>query len=226
MAPHATPSPLTRLDVFLIVTAALVAFAVGGFWGPWLTRLVVGPGEPIAKFEASAGLPVHRDDVARIDRQLLKLRDRIAIEDVGRVAEPLTSARRTVTIQALQRRAALLVDTQAQARLRLGRAELRTQRMWASAARVRRLAEGLGVAAASFAVLLMVGLLVVGLRALTRVPIAVGWVVAGSALVLLAILVADAVGFVAALALAAVVVLLVVAQGTPREQLRSGRTTA
>jgi hypothetical protein len=222
--PHdGSHSRLTRLDVLLIATVALVAFAVGDFAGPRLTRSVAGPAEPAARFELREDLPRLRDAVATIERRQAKLRDRIAVEEVERTAEPGKAGGRTVTIGRLNRRASSLVGEQADARLALGEAEERARWEQASAASSRESVEMLGRGIASLVALALLSALVVLLRLLTELPIMLVWVVSGSALALAALLAADGLGLIAALALGAVVIILVVAQGAPHEQLRARR---
>ena len=213
MAPVESHSRLTRLDVLLIATVALAAFAVGSFFGPLLTREVMGPVDPLARYELQADVPSHREAVATIDRRQVKLRDRIAVEEVERTAEPSKSGVHADTIRRLEREADALVVEAGSARLALAVAEERARWEQSLAADARRREDMAARALMSVAALIAISLVVVALRTATRLPIMLAWVVVGSALALAALLAADGVGLAAALALGAVVVILVVAQG-------------
>jgi hypothetical protein len=218
-------SRLTRLDVLLIATVALAAFAVGSFAGPLVTREALGPVDPLAHYELREDVPSRREAVAALERRQLKLRDRVAVENVARAADPSKSGTHAVTIQRLEREADGLVEEVGEARLALAVAAERAQWNETLAADAREREDMAARALVSLAALIAISLVVVVLRALTRLPIMLAWVVAGSLVALLALLAADGVGLAAALALGAVVVILVVAQGGPREQLRTGRAT-
>ena len=226
VAPDVSHSRLTRLDVLLIATVALVAFAVGGFAGPRLARAVLGPVEPLALFELHEDVPSRREAVAALDRRQVKLRDRIAVEAVEAVADPSKSGVHATTIRRLERESAALVDEQGEARLALAEAEERSRWEQSEAAAARKREEMAAGALASLAALLVTSAAVVLLAHFARLPIMRAWVVVGGALALVALLAADRIGLVAALALAAVVVIIVVAQGAPHGQLRARRATA
>jgi hypothetical protein len=225
VAPVASHSRLTRLDVLLIATVALVAFAVGSYLGPLLTREVMGPVDPLARYELRADVPDHRDEVATIDRRQVELRKQIAVAEAERRADPSNSGVQTATIRRLEREADALVDEAGSARLTLAEAEERTRWEHALAADARTREVMAARALVAVAALIAISLIVVMMRAATKLPIMLAWVVVGSAVALAALLAVDGIGLAAALALCAVVVILVVAQGAPREQLRTGRTT-
>jgi hypothetical protein len=212
--------------VLLIATVALAAFAVGSFLGPLLTREVMGPVDPLARYELRADIPIHREAVAAIDSRQVKLRDRIAVEEVERTAEPSESGVHAATIRRLEREADALVDEAGSARLALALAEERARWEHSLAADARTREDMAARALMSVAALITISLVVVALRTATKLPIMLAWVVVGSALALAALLAADGIGLAAALALGAVVVILVVAQRAPREQLRTGRAAS
>jgi hypothetical protein len=218
-------SRLTRLDVLLIATVALAAFAVGGFVGPLVTRDVMGPPDPLARYELWADVPSHREEVATLERRQVELRDRIATEEVERTADPSRSDVHAVTIGRLERESGALVEEVGAARLALAVAEERARWNQSLATDARKREDMAARALTSLAALIATSLVVAALRAVTRLPIMLAWVVVGSALALIALLAADGVGLAAALALGAIVVILVVAQRGPREQLRTGRAT-
>ena len=225
MALGESHSRLTRLDVLLIATVALAAFAVGSFVGPLLTREAMGPVEPLARYELSEEVPSHRDATATLERRQVELRKRIAVEEVARTAEPSESRVHAATIGRLEREADVLVEEVGSAQLALAMVEERARWEQSLADDAREREDVAARALTSLAALVAISLVVVALRAVTRLPIMLAWVVVGSTLALVALLVADGVGLAAALALGAVVVILVVSQGAQREQLRTGRAT-
>jgi hypothetical protein len=225
VTPEVSHSRLTRLDVLLIATVALVAFAIGGVAGPRLTREVLGPVEPLALFELQEDVPSRREAVAALDRRQVKLRDRIAVEQVAGAADPSKTGVHGTTIRRLEREAVALVDEQGEARLALAEAEERARWEQSEATGARKREDMLARAIASLAALLVTSAVAVLLAHFARLPIMGVWVVGGGALALVALLAADGIGLVAALALVAIVVIIVVAQGAPHGQLRARRAT-
>jgi hypothetical protein len=173
VAPEVSHSRLTRLDVLLIATVALVAFAVGGVAGPRLTRQALGPVEPLAHFELQEDVPSRREAVAALERRQVKLRDRIAVEEVGGAADPSKSGVHATTIRRLERAAVALVDDQGEARLALAEAEERARWEQSEATGAREREDMLARAVASLAALLVTSAIVMLLALVAVVVIIV-----------------------------------------------------
>jgi hypothetical protein len=210
---------------------AITAFSIGGVFNARIARAWFGSPAPLAHFEAREGVFELRDLVASVERQQVRARDRIAVEELAKVARPTLTpapipaptsvaaeapaAPTPADLTALRRYARGLVAEQRAARVRLGAAQIAAERQYSAARRARRADNGIARAASSFvALLVIVGLLWAALH-FKQLAIAFIPVVAGAALLLLGLLVADSVSLVAALGLAVVVILIAMQRPNP-----------
>lgn len=211
---------MTRLDLILVVTIALVAFALGASLGPSVAASWKRPIAPVATYELRQRVPQHREVLATLERRRTMLRDRIAREHVaqlvpgqdGQVAKMTDARRRMLGI--LYAANADITSEQGAARVALAKAERRskrdeardrTQRRWED--RLGRAVVALGALGVQIAVLAIVS-------GAAGTPVTLGPVVIGSLIVLAALLLGEAFGWVAAIALAVMTATLLVGRRT------------
>ena len=211
---------MTRLDLLLVAMIGVAAFALGASLGPDVAEAWKTPFAPVATYELAERVPYFREALATLERRQAVLRDRIAKEHAaatvarlaGESAAQIAARRRTLSTLYLAN--AAVTTRQGDARVELAQAERRARNEEAGDRDRRRWHDRLGRALVGFGV---AGALIVLLPLLSRVagmPVAVEAVGVGSLIVLAALLLGDALSWVAAAALGVLTAMFLVGRRT------------
>ena len=210
---------MTRLDLLLAATIAVVAFALGTSLGPDVATAWKRSIAPSATYELRERVPTYREALATFDSRQAKVRNRIAEEHLAILAATQAGApaaarrERRRTLRALYDANAALTSQQAEARVALAHAERRAGRQEERDRTRRRWDDKLGT---TLVALVAAGLLVGALGILVvRVgtPAELTPVAAGAVALLAVLVVGDAFGWVAAAALVVLAGTIVIGRG-------------
>lgn len=224
MESPSTPSPrshLTLLDLTLIGTLSIVAFSVGNEFSDAISTRWRSTPPTRTAFENANKLPASRDRLATVERRQDEVRARIAsahTSDIERAASPSEASTEAdypdtdQLLDALESEAANLATLQGEARLALERAERQTTRQEHNAIRLESWRQLAALSIISFPALGILLVILRGVAAAASTPLATRDVAQLSVLVLAALLVADTLGWLAAVAVAVVIVTVVVGE--------------